>query len=114
MSRKYEICSLDFAMIEVANTLAKHCRVGNIAPEQALRGHEQLVEMCDWRPAGEWISAALPMAVEYQHSVYDCLYVALARSLDLPLITGDKRLSQKFSAIVPAGIINLYDGVRAP
>lgn len=112
MTKKYDICSLDFARIEVANTLVKHCRVGNVDMEQALRANEHLLHMCDWQPACEWIPDAVATAVEHRHSVYDCLYVALARSLNVPLITGDKRLSTKFEGLVPAGIVNLYEGVR--
>lgn len=37
-------------------------------------------------------SAALELSFQLDHPIYDCLYVALARYLNLPLITADARL----------------------
>ena len=37
-------------------------------------------------------SAVLELSFQLDHPIYDCLYVALARYLNLPLITADARL----------------------
>ena len=38
--------------------------------------------------------AALELAVSLGHPVYDCTYLALAHSLDLRLVTADRRLRE--------------------
>lgn len=41
----------------------------------------------------------LQLAAASGHSAYDCEYVALAQTRDLPLVTGDKQLAARFSDI---------------
>lgn len=41
-------------------------------------------------------SAILSLVDQTHHSSYDCEYVALAQNLGLKLVSGDKRLVQKF------------------
>ncbi|MFO8231099.1 MAG: type II toxin-antitoxin system VapC family toxin [Longimonas sp.] len=38
----------------------------------------------------------LQLAAASGHSAYDCEYVALAQTRDLPLVTGDKQLAARF------------------
>ncbi len=54
------------------------------------------------------VAHALPLALEFEISVYDASYVALARSLDCPLVTADERLVRKVSA-GPAAVLWLGD-----
>lgn len=54
--------------------------------ERDMNGHEYDVLTSD----------VLKLVDETGHSSYDCEYVALARSLGLPLVTGDKRVAQTF------------------
>jgi len=42
---------------------------------------------------------ALTMALALGHPVYDTTYLALARALDIPMITADRRLVNKLSAL---------------
>jgi predicted nucleic acid-binding protein len=42
---------------------------------------------------------ALQMAAELQHPVYDTTYLALARALDMPMVTADRRLANKLAAV---------------
>lgn len=68
-----------------------------------------MCQLADWIDAAAFTQGALKLAVEHQHGVYDCYYIACAQSMNVPLITADKRLSRKFANLVPSGIINLYD-----
>jgi predicted nucleic acid-binding protein len=43
--------------------------------------------------------AALNMAVALEHPVYDTTYLALAQALDIPMVTADRRLVNKLSAL---------------
>ncbi len=45
--------------------------------------------------------AALELALRYRHSVYDCLYVALAMRERGELITADQRLVRTFGGVFP-------------
>ena len=44
------------------------------------------------------LSQALTIAINFERSVYDCLYVALAISAKAPLITADERLANALAA----------------
>lgn len=39
----------------------------------------------------------LALAHETGHSAYDCEYVALAQALDVPFVTGDETVADRFS-----------------
>jgi predicted nucleic acid-binding protein len=44
-------------------------------------------------------SMALSMALALGHPVYDATYLALAQALDIPMVTADRRLVNKLSAL---------------
>jgi predicted nucleic acid-binding protein len=44
-------------------------------------------------------SVALTMALALEHPVYDTTYLALAQALDMPMVTADRRLVNKLSAL---------------
>jgi predicted nucleic acid-binding protein len=48
----------------------------------------------DWTPSEVLLRPAARLAAEIGHSVYDCLYLALAASHSAPLATADDRLRQ--------------------
>ena len=48
---------------------------------------------------GKQASLALQMAAALEHPVYDTTYLALARALDLPMVTADRRLANKLAAL---------------
>src|SRR5664280_2882109 len=79
---------------EVGNVLRRHERDARLSPDEALLALRAVRVLVDHRyshfgPLGE-------LAWTWRHnlSCYDALYVALAVLLDLPLITGDVRLSR--------------------
>lgn len=78
---------------EVGNVLRRHEREGRLSTDEAAHGLRAAAVLIDHRyphigPLGR-------LAWHWRHnlSFYDALYVALAISLDLPLITADVRLS---------------------
>lgn len=46
-------------------------------------------------------SAALELALHYRHSVYECLYVALAMREQSDLVTADQGLVRTFRSVFP-------------
>lgn len=79
---------------EVANVLRRHERQGLLTPDEALLALRAGASLVDHRYPHAGPLAELAWTWRYNLSFYDALYVALAAGLDLPLITGDARLSR--------------------
>lgn len=45
------------------------------------------------RPSPPMVRRAFELARDLDHPVYDCVYLAPAQELDLPLVTADERLA---------------------
>ena len=78
---------------EVANAIWKYAVFGNPPVE----GWQQLFEVAvseidEFVPDASLFPEALSEAVKLKHSVYDMLYLVLARRTASPLLTGDRRL----------------------
>lgn len=77
---------------EVGNVLWRHVVHGEIGPEEAvyflsrLRAAPVMIADLD-----SDIEAALSLAVELNHPIYDCLYLALALRENTHVVTADKR-----------------------
>ena len=52
-------------------------------------------------PSRELMSDALAIAITFDRTVYDSLYVALAVSYGIPLVTADERLANALAAKLP-------------
>ena len=82
----------EFCILECANVLWKQVRFHGLSQLNA----EQIIQELMYLPFQiESVIQLLPNALEiglaYQLAVYDSLYIALAQSLELPLITVDDR-----------------------
>ena len=82
--------------VECANILWKYVRRFEYPIEDA---RDQLSDLRQLDlgviPTEDLLSMAFDLALEYEISVYDASYAALAGLLDLPLITADQRLANK-------------------
>jgi len=78
---------------EVANALKVAMSKGRLSRDEAALALEYYgqygIERVDFKPVR---SLAFQLACQYQRSVYDSAYLALAQSLGLWFYTGDKRL----------------------
>jgi predicted nucleic acid-binding protein len=77
---------------EIGNALWTRVRRGEISVVRA----QSLVSLLglsafDVRPVQPFIPRALRIAATLDHPIYDCIYLALAESLNLPLVTADAR-----------------------
>ena len=78
---------------EIANTLWKYVRFGDLDKETALARYAEAIGLVDTFEADEQLAAeALSTAIRYKHSVYDMLYVILARRHGCSILTVDKKL----------------------
>ncbi len=57
------------------------------------------------------LDAAISLACELKHPVYDCLYLALADSLGIALVTADQKFANKVAD--PARVVFLTDFLKA-
>jgi predicted nucleic acid-binding protein len=88
-----ELVIPDLLLIEVANVLWKLTRLRQIAATDAsnLMG---LLSKAVHRiePSVPLLPRALALSLSIDHTVYDCVYLALAEREQLPVVTDDRRL----------------------
>lgn len=79
---------------EIANALWKYVRSGDLDKETALTRYTEAIGLIDIFEADAQLAAeALSAAIRYKHSVYDMLYVILARRHSCMVLTVDKKLA---------------------
>lgn len=91
--------SVDHIVKEVANAIWKACVVRKIISEtDAVRLYGLLDSMINVNiviePEEDYIEEALRMALEHRITVYDALYLALAKEKNIPLLTLDEKQAQ--------------------
>jgi predicted nucleic acid-binding protein len=85
---------------ETGNILWKKVQRGELTRVEAELAAEILtLAKIERHPTGSHTALALRMALEMQHPVYETTYLALARALDVPMITADRRLVHKVAAM---------------
>jgi predicted nucleic acid-binding protein len=95
-----DLIAPQFLLIEFSNVLAKFVRRGSLKADEALAYCADLPATVSFPVDDDTlIEAALRLAMQHQHPVYDCLYVALAIREFAPLITADRRLAERFAAL---------------
>lgn len=85
---------------EFRNVLAQHLRKGLLRYEQALALQEEMESLFRGREYEVTSLDVLTLVNESDCSAYDCEFVALARHLGVPLVTGDRRLVRCFPETV--------------
>lgn len=89
-----ELVAVDLLRIEVLNALLRATRGKRLAPAEAALAI-QFLERAPvlLRPASAYAKQAFDIAQQHGGSVYDACYIALARSLDAALATGNDRMA---------------------
>jgi predicted nucleic acid-binding protein len=83
----------DLLLIESANILWKKVMIADLSPPEANDRWQLLVQApIQYTPSPDLLDTALRISIDLKHPVYDCVYLALALRLDVPLITADNRL----------------------
>ena len=89
--------AMDMLIIETTNVIWKYMRKYKlITREQALGLYEQMRKLIEeeviiLEPSEKYLQEALKIAVDYDLSIYDSLFLTQARNLRAELITSDKR-----------------------
>lgn len=79
---------------EVGQVIRGHERAGHIPSEEAPRALSELAGLVDRRYPHVGALAERAWTLRHNLTFYDALYVALAAELDVPLLTGDGRVSR--------------------
>jgi predicted nucleic acid-binding protein len=88
----------DLAPVECANVLRTSVRRGILSAAVAQQSVADLRRLpVDVWPSDELLEPAFDLALSYNITVYDAVYIALAVAIDLPLITADEALVRKLS-----------------
>lgn len=96
----------DWVLAEAGNALRKRVRRDDIPSAQATSGLAAVAG------SGLALYASAPLAVvalkislELNHPVYDCVYLALAERLQVPVVTADARLAELCAATSRAALV---------
>ena len=82
----------DLILAETTNVLWKKARRGEIDPHAHFREAANLPDVLVLRRSQELFVRASTIALELDHPVYDCIYLACAEAEGVPLVTADRRL----------------------
>lgn len=81
---------------EIGNAVWKRVMWKEMPPDDAVRAVEIAVSLITRLvPLDELAARALAIAIELQHPIYDCFYLALAEREGVPLICADGPLIKK-------------------
>ena len=88
----------DFCLVELTNIAWKKVRLGTFLLDEAIQIAPSLRRSgMQLLPSEPLLDLALSLAHEFDHPVYDCLYVAAMDLLGAKFLTWDKRLHAKLA-----------------
>lgn len=100
----------DFVIVETTNAFFTSIRNRMDRVERALDGLEFLPRwFSELVPAVTLRHRAMTYAMELDHPAYDCFYLALAVSRDVPLVTTDEHFVRKAKSLYGRNIKHLRD-----
>ena len=106
----------DLLLVECASVLWKKVQLGDLRQAEAAERLGLLnCAPVTWASSPDLLEAALRLALDLRHPVYDCLYLALALQLAIPLVTADRRFALTVSRRPAlARYIRTLDDLPAP
>ena len=93
VARADKLLAPDLLWVETANVIWKRQRRGDLAADAAIDIARHIMALpVAIHPSADLVSDALDLAMRFERTVYDCLYLALAVRTASVLVTGDLRL----------------------
>lgn len=94
LASEYDLVAPDLILLETGSAILKAFRRGEIsAPEGEEALGELLPAAVRMLPASQQAGEAFGIAQRFGGSLYDAVYVALAKSLAAPIVTNDEQLA---------------------
>jgi len=91
---EYDLAAPDLIRAEITSALLRAARLELIGVEHARRSLEEMSRApVRLSPAVEHVDAAFRLAQRHGGSLYDAIYIALAQSLEAPVVTNDAELA---------------------
>jgi predicted nucleic acid-binding protein len=94
--RRRQLFAPDLMIAECSNILWKKVRRAELSEAEAMLA-ARLLQRADIRlePLRPLLEPATRLALTLDHPAYDCVYLAVARKLDCPMVTADEVLCRK-------------------
>ncbi len=91
----YDLAAPDILRMEVASALLKALRRNEITAPEAVEALDTLsAAALRLFPAGDHLQTAFHIARRHGGSLYDAIYVALARALRAPIVSNDVQMAE--------------------
>lgn len=103
----------DFILTEIASTGVKRVRRGEAGTDDVREASTRLPAMLFLHPTPPLVPGALELALLFDRSVYDSLYVCLASLLNCQLVTADRRLYNALVSAFPQTMLWIEDAPTA-
>jgi predicted nucleic acid-binding protein len=92
----------DLFWLEIGSALCKMVRRHKCTAEEANQALAELQQLpLQTLPSTDLVNSAQQIAIQYGRSIYDSLYVALARTIRSELVTADEKLANAVAAYLP-------------
>jgi len=88
----------DLMAVEFGNALWKKVLRQEIGHLQAVEAIAILPTLVSFVASESFLARAFEIAVELQHPVYDCIFIAVAEAHGIPLVSADRRLVARVSS----------------
>ena len=96
LRQRTKLIAPELLVAECANILCKKSARGELSREEALLAAKLLQSAeIELLPMRSLFETATGLAIELDHPVYDCIYLALAVENDCPFVTADERFLRK-------------------
>jgi predicted nucleic acid-binding protein len=99
----------DFILVEFAHVALKLIRRGELSADDARMANVRLTTVIDLQRTTRLIRSAFEIAMTFDRSAYDSLYVALALRRSCQLVTADRRLYNALAPSLPETMLWIED-----
>ena len=92
---RHDLHAPDFLVVELANVAWKKARRREITRQQAAQISTACLDgVPSLHPSSALAERAMQIALDLDHPVYDCIYIACAEAVDGVLITADEKMKR--------------------
>ncbi len=78
---------------EFVNAIVKKVRCMDVNPDEGWQSYQDLFnsDTLELLPTDDFLEEAYKLAVSIKHPVYDCIYLAAAKQLNIAVVTADQK-----------------------